>query len=106
MARIALSKDGKIHMSFNEYEKIVKICKKIDENTKDEQLYDQKLKFTNKEHWPTVADIMAHDVEGKLPQYFPYLVYYAEVYDNQEPGFKETKKYINRLLCKYVEFDN
>ena len=105
MPRIILTKDGKLHMSFEDYMKIVQICEKIDENTKSKQLYDQKQKLSNKENPPTVSDMIIHDVEGKLPQYFPYLVYYSEVYDNPNPEFKETKNYINHLLRKHVQFE-
>jgi hypothetical protein len=106
MKEIKYAEDGKIHMTFDEYMKIVTKAEQIDGETEDDTIFDQKRKYRQKHNWPKVEDLIAHDVEHRLPLYLPYLVYYSEVYSSKEPGFKRTEAYIKRLFREYLVIED
>lgn len=96
--------DGKkVVMTYDEYDTIVETCEKVKENANDVTNFDAKKKFMQMDRFPKVDEIVAHHVEEHLDQYLPYLIFYLEVYESDDPEFKRTKAYLRDLLCDLVE---
>ena len=100
MSNEAKDTKAKISMSFDEYMQIVNTCEAVEENYHNTSC-DGKLKFTNRDHWPTVEDLEAHNVAAHFDEMLPYLIYLVEVFtpkQEEEKAFAETKRYINALF--------
>jgi hypothetical protein len=98
MVNMHKNKEGRYEITESEYNRIVSICERIMKDTNDESLMDTKKKFTNSEFYPTIEELMTHDIEGNFELYLPYLVYYQDVFTCDERAFRETQKYIADLL--------
>lgn len=94
---------GKYAISWDEYNHVVDICEKIKDNTDSPKVYDNKIKFTQSNAWPSVEALANHEIEEQFELYFPYLVYYLDVYSSDDPEYKRTEKYIQQLFDEYLE---
>ena len=100
MSNAAKELKDKISMSFDEYMQFVNTCEAVEENYHDTSC-DAKLKFTNRDHWPTVEELEAHNSAAHFSEMLPYLIYLAEVFipkQEDKEKFEETRRYINALF--------
>ena len=104
MIKLSKNDSGKYEITESEYERVVSVCKVIYKNTNNAFLYDsKKKKFSNSDIFPTIKELESHDVREKFELYFPYLVYYLEVYECAEPEFRKTTEYIADLFFDMLE---
>ena len=102
---IKMNKAGQVILSFEDYMAIIALCEKIDENYYASSA-GMKLRFTQRNCWPSVEEMKAHHVEERLDRYLPYLIYYGDVYQSTEPSFKETEAYIKDLFRRKLIFSD
>lgn len=95
--------EGHYVISEEEYENVVSLCKRIYTATKDLNVLDPKRKFTSSERYPTVEELKEHQIRARFELYFPYLVYYEDVFQSTDPEFRRTREYIADILYDMME---
>lgn len=103
MINMTKNKDGRYEITESEYEHIVSLCEQIMKNTKDEKLMDYKMKFSNSAFYPTIEELMTHDIKDNFELYFPYLVYYQDVFNCDDYEFHKSQEYIANLLYDMLD---
>ncbi len=96
--RYTVNQQGVVTMSFDGYIEIVNVCERVKKQSEDPDFTDVRMKFTSMDVWPTVADLKILDVESDFAAKLPYLVFYYEVYETDDPGFQATKDYLQDLF--------
>ena len=97
---------GSVCMTFDDYDRMVTIAEKIDACSMDINTRDKKLLFSEKDNFPHVEDLISHNVESQIEKYLPYLIYYAEVFESDDPEFQKSRDFINHILSDHLELFN
>lgn len=95
-----------VHISQNKYDKMVAIAKKIHENTEDISNMNFKNQFTDEYRYPTVAQLINHNVEERFRDFLPYLIFYKTIKLEElmeDDGYIETLKYIKKLFKYHLD---
>ena len=103
MIKLKKRKSGNYWIKESEYEKVVEICRNIYNNVNSQEYLDPRMRFVQSDRFPTVEDLQTHDYKGNFQTYFPYLVYYQDVYESDDPEFKKSVQYIADILYDMVE---
>lgn len=88
-----------------QYNLFVEIAKEIDVSgsNEDNDSKGSKVLFIGRHDFPTVIALKTSNILKDLRKYFPYLIYYKEVYDSSLNGVAEMKVYLNELFEEWVE---
>ena len=98
---------NKVSIKTSDYEKLIVVAKKVDENADDISLREQNKKFLSRGHIPTPEELELHHVKENFMFYLPYLVYYREPgiytgpHDNAE--LTRTRKYLTHLFNECLD---
>lgn len=93
----------KIRMTFDQYDHIIEVCEKIQQNYKDADVYSSKLNFTQMHSYPTVDVLRKHHVSANVEKCLKMLIFYTEVYQCDEPAFIEARQYMRQLIYDNLE---
>lgn len=97
-----MRKRNKITLKEEEYNHYVEVAKEIDRQ-KAEGKSKFSLNFYNGKHdFPTVFLLKTSEIEKKMEKYFPYLIYYKDVYQSSLDGVAEMKAYLEEIFAKHV----
>ena len=87
-----------------QYAQYLKACRRVDAAYDDHRLDAKKIRFTTKHQYPTVADLKLHKVEEHFEEYFPYLLYYENIYETEKDDFRFARAYIKILMKRHLRF--
>lgn len=93
-----------VRISNSEYQKKYNMLKLVKDISLNGENVRVGLKFFNQSQFPTVEDLVKHDVENNMEKYYWYLMYYnyEELFDSDDSDFIKAKTLINSLFKKYI----
>lgn len=90
-----------ISITYDEYDQLVEDAEKIAGFKTLPEGCDPKYLMTD--YTPTVDDLRNHDVEHHLQQFLPLLIYYAEVFESNDPEYEKVRSYIHNILRSHLD---
>lgn len=85
-------------------EKYIEMAKEIEKETNDVKSGNHTVKFPGKNHFPTVEEMISHNVEKELRKYLPMLIFYRQSdIDDGSAEYEDFKNYIDNVFEKYLE---
>lgn len=97
-------KTNYVRITRSEYNKKHNLLKLVKEFSIDSTNTKTALKFFNQGQFPTIEDLIVHDVENNMDKYYWHLMYYKfdDLFQSDDPEFKKSKKMIDSLFKKYM----
>lgn len=94
-----------IRISRSEYNTLVKKAEEVQRHTDDTKETKTVMKFTERNNFPTVEEMIHHDVIHHLRKYLPFLIYYhtQEIFTTNEEELKRSKSYIKKIIEELVD---
>ena len=88
----------------SKYNDLLKFAKMISKATDDPYEARNEIKFFQKNSYPTIQEMIDHDIENNVRKYLPYILFFtqSEAFDSTDKEFLEVREYINEIVEKYV----
>lgn len=96
-------KEHKIKISKKKFKKYKDMALAIEKESKNHENTNQNIKFHGRNHYPTVSEMLDHNVENNLKKYLPTLIFYdlGDIDDGSE-DYKQFKSFVKYLFDEYL----
>ena len=94
-----------VRITQKRYREVLEICRFIEDRTDSGEEGDFPYAFPDRRNIPAAAELKGRNLEEKIRQIYPYLIYYRDVY-KPEPGdenYSELREYFNRILTDWLD---
>lgn len=88
-----------IRIARSKYEHLLQAAKRLDDNT----LHDQGTVFTARNIYPAISDLESHHVRENFRKFMPYVLYYAEIYQTDDPEFVPVQDYLKDMCAECLD---